>query len=96
MIHELIGLFIQFRKIDDIERRPVGAFVDILGVVESVSTYTTIVRDDGSEFQKRTITLRDDSNTSIELTLWRDRTTHDDRLDGVRLPLNLTHLHIPV
>jgi hypothetical protein len=94
LIHELIRLFIQFRKIEDVERLPVGTFVDILGVVEYVNAYTTIVCDDGSELQKRIITLRDDSNRSIELTLWGGCTTRDDRLGGVRLPLSLTHLHL--
>jgi hypothetical protein len=73
--------------------------VDIIGVVEYVNAPITVKCDDGSETQKRSIIMRDDSNQSIELTIeliFRgDFTTQIDRLDVVRLPLSLTTLHLP-
>lgn len=63
--------------------------VDIIGVVESVDEPSTITRRDGSEAQKRSITLRDDSNKSIELTFWGDYAANPgDQLEGVGNPLN--------
>jgi replication factor A1 len=89
-------LLIQFRKIEEVESLPATTSVDIIGVVESVDDPSTITRKDGSEAQKRSITLRDDSNKSIELTFWGDYSTNPgDQLDGVRPPLRLTPLHLP-
>lgn len=44
--------------------------LDIMGVVESVDPAGTITRRDGSETEKRNLIMRDDSNKSIEVTLW--------------------------
>ena len=39
-------------------------------VVHSVGELATIMKRDGSETNKRSIILRDDSGASVELTLW--------------------------
>lgn len=60
----------QFRKIEDIESMPATTTLDIMGVVENVEPHGTITRRDGTETEKRNITMRDISNKSIEVTLW--------------------------
>lgn len=59
-----------FSKIATVQDTPPGNVVDIIGVVESVMDWTTITKRDGTDTQKRSVIIRDDSNTSIELTLW--------------------------
>ena len=59
-----------FRKISDLEQVPAGAMVDVVAVVHAVGELVTIMKRDGSETSKRSITLRDDSGSSIELTMW--------------------------
>ena len=59
-----------FRKISDLENAPSGAMVDVVAVVHAVGELVTIMKRDGSETSKRSITLRDNSGSSIELTMW--------------------------
>lgn len=40
------------------------------GVVESVNDWAMITKRDGGETQKRSLTIKDQSNRSIEVTLW--------------------------
>lgn len=63
-------MFFSFIKIGAVEDSPPGSMVDICGVVESVMDWTTITKRDGTDTQKRSVTLRDDTQRSIELTLW--------------------------
>ena len=58
------------RKISDLENAPSGAMVDVVAVVHAVGELVTIMKRDGSETSKRSITLRDNSGSSIELTMW--------------------------
>lgn len=60
----------QFKKIEEIEVMPAKTQIDVVGVVEAVDQAGEIPRRDGSTVNKRNVTLRDDSNRSIELTLW--------------------------
>jgi replication factor A1 len=53
-----------------LEDTPAGTNVDVIGVVEAVAEAATIQRKDGREVTKRSLTLRDASGRSIELTLW--------------------------
>jgi replication factor A1 len=39
-------------------------------VVENVLDWATITKKDGTETKKRSLTIRDDSGRSVELTLW--------------------------
>ena len=59
--------------ISQIENLEPGAFVDVKGVIESCEDVVSITRRDGSDAKKRSLTLRDDSNASIEVTLWGDK-----------------------
>lgn len=60
----------QFRKIADVEACSANTQLDIVAVVESVSGVVTVTKKDSSETSKRSLVIRDDSNKSIELTLW--------------------------
>lgn len=61
---------LQFKKIEEVEGMSASSSVDVIGVVENVEPAARITRRDGTEAEKRNITLRDDSNKSIELTFW--------------------------
>lgn len=63
-------ILLQFTSISALEDVPAGATVDVLGVVDSIMDWSTITKKDGTETQKRSLTIRDDSGRSIELTLW--------------------------
>lgn len=61
---------LQFRPIGDINSLAAGSILDLIGVVESCEQPVTLTRKDGTEATKRSMTLRDTSKASIELTLW--------------------------
>jgi len=61
-----------FTSIDKIEDSENNAIVDVIGVVTSVNPSATIQRKNGMETQKRTITLKDMSGRSVEVTMWGD------------------------
>lgn len=60
----------QFRKIAEVESCPAQTQVDVVCVVESVGEAGTLTKRDQTETFKRNVVIRDDSNRSIELTLW--------------------------
>ena len=75
----------QFRKIEEVEGLPATNVLDVLGVVEFVGTGDRITRKDGTEAEKRNLTIRDDSNRSIELTLWGNYAANPgQQLEAVR------------
>ena len=59
-----------FKPIMSLESAQTSSIVDVVGVVLTVDSCMTIQRRDGTETQKRTLTIKDDSNASIEVTLW--------------------------
>ncbi|QDZ22081.1 replication factor A protein 1 [Chloropicon primus] len=59
-----------FKPIISLENVNTGSLADVVGVVLSVDACATIQRRDGTDTQKRTLTIKDDSNASIEVTLW--------------------------
>jgi replication factor A1 len=59
-----------FQPIISLEQANTGSIVDVIGVVMTVGSPGTIQRRDGTETQKRSISIKDDSNAVIELTLW--------------------------
>lgn len=61
-----------FKRIEEIESVPAGTMLDVLGVLHSIGDYTTITLKNGTEQSKRSIVLRDNSNRSIELTMWAE------------------------
>ncbi|KAL5698287.1 Replication protein A 70 kDa DNA-binding subunit A [Ranunculus cassubicifolius] len=61
-----------FRPISDIENTENNSILDIIGVVTSVNPSVAIMRKNGTETQRRILTLKDQSSRSVELTLWGD------------------------
>ena len=59
-----------FQPILSLEQTATGSIVDVIGVILTVGSLTTIQRRDGTETQKRSVSIKDDSNAVIELTLW--------------------------
>ena len=58
---------LQFKKLEELETTPANNIVDVIGIVEHVEAWATITRRDGTETQKRSITIKDKSNRSIEV-----------------------------
>lgn len=62
-----------FRSIDAIESIEINSIIDIIGVVTSISGASPILKKNGTETHKRTLTLNDMSGLSgrnVEVTLW--------------------------
>ncbi|CAG9464736.1 unnamed protein product [Pedinophyceae sp. YPF-701] len=59
-----------FKPIASLADVPAGDVVDVVGVVEAAMPATQITRRDGSPADKRSMTIKDSSGASIELTLW--------------------------
>ena len=49
---------------------PATSMLDVLGIVESVGDFVTLTLKNATEQTKRSLVLRDNSNRSIELTMW--------------------------
>jgi len=62
-----------FVSIRDIAMTPKDSVVDVIGVVSEVGNLDEITTKEGKQLSKRTVNIIDDSNASIELTLWRNR-----------------------
>jgi replication factor A1 len=60
-------------KISAIEAIEAGSMLDVMGVVEACEDFSSITRRDGTDAKKRSLTLCDDSNCSIDVTLWGDK-----------------------
>lgn len=79
-------------KISDIESLPAGEICDVLGVLDSCQDYSMITRRDGSEAKKRSFVLRDDSNASVDVTLWGEKAATEGEggklFDAARQGLN--------
>lgn len=66
---------------------PAGTMLDVVGVLDSIGDYTTITLKNGTEQAKRSLVLRDNSNRSIELTMWAEFASEPgDQLSQVRSP----------
>ncbi|GFQ07344.1 replication protein a 70 kDa DNA-binding subunit a [Phtheirospermum japonicum] len=61
-----------FRPISEIESAESNSILDIIGVVVTVNPSVPILRKNGMETQRRILNLKDQSNRSVELTLWGD------------------------
>lgn len=61
-----------FTKIADLESIEVKGNCDVVGVVTGVGPCTEItIRSTNDQCPRRSVTITDDSNASVELTLWR-------------------------
>ncbi|KAK2078687.1 hypothetical protein QBZ16_003527 [Prototheca wickerhamii] len=63
-------LHFNFCQIAQMEDVPAGQMVDVIGLVESVADWASITKRDGGETQKRSVVIRDETNRSVEVTLW--------------------------
>lgn len=61
--------------IADVQNRELGTLVDVAGVVETVDPLVPIMLKNGTETTKRSITIKDPSSYSIEVTLWGKQAT---------------------
>ncbi len=69
-----------------------GSIVDVIGVVCSVEQWQIITKKNGEETRKRSLTIKDDSNRSIEVTLWGDFVDSvGTQLEKVRGQRHITH-----
>lgn len=59
-----------FHSISDVEGMESNSIIDVIGVVHSINPVASIMRKNGSETQKRSLHLKDESGRSVELTLW--------------------------
>jgi replication factor A1 len=58
-------------KLSELEEKQPNDLVDICGIASDIGMVTDVVaRKDSRTLKKRNITIVDDSNTSVELTLW--------------------------
>eukprot|EP01134_Creolimax_fragrantissima_P000499 CFRG0499T1 len=60
----------QFVKIGTINDQPKDAVIDVIGVCTTINDCVTIQTRAGSTVTKRDVTIQDDSNKSINLTMW--------------------------
>jgi replication factor A1 len=71
-----------FVKIKELENTAVQSNVDICGVLKSIGEVSSIQTKRGSQVEKRNITMIDDSNASIEVTLWGAKATELTATEG--------------
>ena len=58
-------------KLSELEEKQPNDLVDICGIASDIGVVTDVVaRKDSRTLKKRNVTIVDDSNTSVELTLW--------------------------
>eukprot|EP00923_Selenidium_pygospionis_P054799 GHVN01095437.1.p1 GENE.GHVN01095437.1~~GHVN01095437.1.p1 ORF type:complete len:461 (-),score=39.99 GHVN01095437.1:102-1325(-) len=70
-----------FTKIGDLGQKAAGDTIDVLAVVSKVTPVTSItIKATGQPKEKRELTLIDDTNCSIDLTLWGDKCKLDEDL----------------
>lgn len=73
----------EFCKIADLEAVEANKNVDVLAIVKTVSEPVTIVsKKSGNELTKCDLTLVDDSQVEVNLTLWGDKATQAPSLYG--------------
>ena len=60
----------QFKTVAQIGEATTNTTLDVIGIVERVDPSSTIQKKDGTATDKRTLLLRDQTEHSVELTLW--------------------------
>ncbi|XP_076936320.1 replication protein A 70 kDa DNA-binding subunit A-like [Bidens hawaiensis] len=81
-----------FRSIADIEGMDSNTVLDVIGVVSSITPSSSITTKNQTETQKRSLTLKDMSGRTIDLTLWGnfcnvDGQTIQSMLDSGEFPV---------
>ena len=77
-----------FTKIREISTKNVPCTIDLIGVVKDFRPIGKIVpKNGGEELTRRSITLVDDSECAIEVTLWQDSATKIDEEVFARKPI---------
>lgn len=71
-----------FVPLDAISELEANSTVDVLGVLTDVQEVTSITTKKGTPFEKRDISLVDDTGYSIRATLWGDKATQFDTNPG--------------
>lgn len=59
-----------FQAIGDVEGIESNSIIDVIGVVCCINPATSIMRRNGTETQKQSLQLKDESGRSMELTMW--------------------------
>lgn len=81
-IASIPGVEYNFQPIDSLANAEVGSVLDVIGVAKSCGDLQTLIaRATGKELKKREITIVDNSNASITLTLWAERAEQFDASD---------------
>lgn len=70
-----------FVTINDVGNMEAGAFVDVIGLCKEVSDLVNLTSKQGRDLTKREVTLVDQSNASIVLTLWGEEAKNFDGND---------------
>lgn len=77
-------LLLQFTRIEEIMSIPASKMLDVIGILESSGDHQTITLKSGRDAEKRSVVVRDQSNHSIEITLWGAfATTPGDQIQQV-------------
>ncbi|CAM9551130.1 unnamed protein product [Chrysoparadoxa australica] len=74
---EIKSMSFEFVKIGDIDNSEPNSIIDVIGVVVSVGDVSIIQTKAGKEVEKRNITLADDTNCQISMTLWNQTATQN-------------------
>jgi replication factor A1 len=73
------AIVFEFVKLADVEAAEVKATVDVVGVVKDFMPVSSLTaKSSGRELWKRDVTLVDDSNVAVRLTLWGEEAQKDD------------------
>ncbi|KNC81836.1 hypothetical protein SARC_05856 [Sphaeroforma arctica JP610] len=79
---EAPGIQYNFEKIGNINDQVKDATVDVIGVISVVNDCVNIRTRAGGDVTKRDMTLIDDSNKAINITLWGATATDFDKQEG--------------
>ena len=72
------AIMYNFKKMGELEEAAVDTNVDVIGVVKDVGQCSSFTSKAGNDLTKRELTLVDDTNVEIGLTLWGDRASEDE------------------
>lgn len=61
-----------FKHVSEIENIESNSIIDVIGIVTSANPSTSISRKNGTETRRKILTIKDESERSVELTLWGD------------------------
>lgn len=81
-----------FTPISNIENADNNLILDVIGIIISVNPSVPIMRKDSMETQRRTLSLKDESGKSVEITMWgnfcnREGQTLQDMVDSGNFPV---------